>query len=115
MFCVYCRADIPSNATFCGKCGMQQQKEAGAPTIACPYCKVDNPQDAFFCRSCGEQLNRGRSFLTPDNTLPGWPLPGPLMGEGQALARDVPMEHGTPQVGDVPMVQGTPSIPERPF
>src|SRR5260370_17630576 len=114
MFCVYCRADNPSNAYFCRGCGKRLQREAASPIILCLYCKEDNPQDAIFCRNCGEQLKEGESVPTSDMTVPGWVLAGRVIGEGQALAGHVPMVQGTPQVGDVPMVQGTPSAPGSP-
>src|SRR3989442_6662887 len=114
MFCVYCRADNPSTVHFCWRCGQQLEREEATETSLCYYCKEDNPQDAIFCRNCGEQLKGGVSVPSSDIILPGWPLPGPFMGEGQALAGHVPMVQGTPQMGDVPMVQGTPSAPGSP-
>lgn len=89
-YCDYCRAELPENANFCGRCGYKRGDlvegvERGQPTLQ------------FSERQTGEDLT-----IWPDTILP-------YIVEGQGPPPGtVPAVQGTPQVGNLPVVHGPP-------
>ncbi len=86
--CIFCGAELPLNARFCGHCGHIQDTVTAT--------------DEATSRS--DQDEERRRAILQDLLFPGLPL-----SSEQLHVSDVPIVQGTPQVSGVPAVPGSPS------
>ena len=62
-YCYFCQAEMPSDASFCRKCGKPQQK-------ICPYCGTELPAIAQYCEKCGKKLTATPKSVPAETTPP---------------------------------------------
>ena len=80
MFCIECAGEVPANARFCNRCGIDRRKSL--PTLHeemdrepkfgpfCPTCGQRSPEDSAHCMWCGWSLAQkpgGEGFHCPGN------------------------------------------------
>ena len=59
--CLHCHSELPTNASFCGKCGLSLHNKSRQTeevlSIQCPHCHGELPTSASFCGKCGLSLH----------------------------------------------------------
>jgi hypothetical protein len=103
MKCIYCAAELPQNARFCGNCGRL------VDTIVPADEATTNISNVILEEQRGQQTP-----VTPMDALP----PGMVLGSMNPNVAPIPSVQGTPSPGSVPTVAGSPSmgsLPSSPF
>ena len=133
--CKFCGSSVPESASFCGYCGAFIKDQAEVTdvislspgidsTFNTPPPLLDPLQDSDLTIGSGWLENgptqnikqfQGHQSDESQTIFSEMMLPGMLMGEeASPAAGNVPLVHGTSQVGDVPTIQGTPSMLHSP-
>ncbi len=131
LHCSYCGSEIPEDARFCGNCGRTPSYpqegqtrinslhriglEPVADNVVAPVSQPGMPVSPHWGYAPGQDMSDGATMPLDEDeerrrraAMLGMGLL--LAGEAQAGGSNVPMVHGTPQIGNVPTVSNTPPV-----
>jgi hypothetical protein len=107
--CQNCGTALPENAQFCAQCGLALNLTTDTPTYSSNRMIYESTTSQSTGGSEKEEEEEQRRRM-----LLGLPLLGPMIGNAQPSAGNVPVVQGSPFSRGVPMVQGTPPLAGAP-